>query len=75
MNSHSLTRLIYSTGNSIYYSAAKGILIIFVLTGIFEAQTVVAVDFKTYLQGARSEIRITRKAFAKTLWMRSLILN
>jgi tetratricopeptide (TPR) repeat protein len=56
MNSHSLTRLICSTGNSIYYSAAKGILIIFVLTGIFKAQTAVAVDFKTYLQGARSEI-------------------
>ena len=56
MNSHSLTRLICFTGNSIYYSAAKGILIILALTGNFEAQTAVAVDFKTYLQGARSEI-------------------
>jgi tetratricopeptide (TPR) repeat protein len=57
MNSHSLTRLICSIGHSIYYPAAKGILIIFVLTGIFEAQTAVAVDFKIYLQGARSEIK------------------
>jgi tetratricopeptide (TPR) repeat protein len=56
MNSHSLIRLFCSLGHSIYYSAAKGILIIFVLTGIFEAQISVAVDFKTYLQGARSEI-------------------
>ena len=61
MNSHSLRRLICSTGNSIYYSAAKGILIIFVLTGIFEAQIAIAVDFKTYLQGARSEVTHQKK--------------
>ena len=56
MNSHSSTRLICSVGHIIFYPAAKGLLIIFVLTGIFEAQTAVAVDFKTYLQRARAEI-------------------
>ena len=56
MNSHSSTRLVCSVGHSIFYSTAKVILIIFVLTGIFGIQTAVAVDFKTYLQGARSEI-------------------
>jgi tetratricopeptide (TPR) repeat protein len=56
MNSHSLTRLIWFIVNSIYYPAAKGLLFIFVLTGVFEAQRAVAVDFKTYLQRARSEI-------------------
>ena len=56
MNSHSSTRLVCSVGHSIFYSTAKVILIIFVLTGIFWIQTAVAVDFKTYLQGARSEI-------------------
>jgi tetratricopeptide (TPR) repeat protein len=56
MNSHSLTRLICSVGHSIFYPAVKGLLMIFLITGIFEAKTAVAVDFKTYLQGARSEI-------------------
>ena len=56
MNSHSPRRLSYSIGHSIFYSTAKVILIIFGLTGIFGIQTAVAVDFKTYLQGARSEI-------------------
>ena len=56
MNSHSSTHLVCSVGHSIFYSTAKVILIIFVLTGIFGIQTAVAVDFKTYLQGARSEI-------------------
>ncbi len=56
MCSYSPTRLICSVGHSIFYPAAKGLLIIFVLTGIFEPQTAVAVDFKTYLQGARAEI-------------------
>lgn len=56
MSSHSYTRLICSVGHSIIYSTAKVILIIFVLTGIFGIQTAVAVDFKTYLQGGRSEI-------------------
>jgi tetratricopeptide (TPR) repeat protein len=56
MNSHSPTRLICSVGHSIFYPIAKGLLIIFVLTGIFGTQTAVAVDFKTYLQRARAEI-------------------
>ena len=56
MNSHSFTRLFCSVGHSIICPTAKGLLIIFVLTGIFGTQTAVAVDFKTYLQGARSEI-------------------
>lgn len=56
MNSHSPTRLICSVGHSIFYPTEKVILILFVLTGILKAQTVVAVDFKTYLQGARAEI-------------------
>ena len=56
MNSHSSTRLVCSVSHSIFYSTAKVILIIFGLTGIFGIQTAVAVDFKTYLQGARSEI-------------------
>jgi tetratricopeptide (TPR) repeat protein len=56
MNSHSFTRLFCSVGHSIICPTAKGLLIIFVLTGIFGTQTAVAVDFKTYLKGARAEI-------------------
>lgn len=56
MSSHSFTRLFCSVGHSIFYSTAKVLLVIFVLTGIFWTQTAVAVDFKTYLQGARAEI-------------------
>jgi tetratricopeptide (TPR) repeat protein len=56
MSSHSSKRLFCSVGHSIFYPTAKGLLIIFVLTGIFETQTAVAVDFKTYLHGARAEI-------------------
>jgi tetratricopeptide (TPR) repeat protein len=61
MNSHSLTRLIFSIGHSIYYPAPKGILVIFLITGIFEAQISVAVDFTTYLQEAKSEITRHKK--------------
>jgi tetratricopeptide (TPR) repeat protein len=65
MNSHSLKCLICSIGHSIYYPVAKGILIVFVLTRIFEAQAAVAVDFKTYLQGARSEIKHHKEIIRK----------
>lgn len=56
MISHYFKRLLCSVGHSIFYPAAKVILIIFVLTMIWKTQAAVAVDFKTYLQGAQAEI-------------------
>ncbi|MBC8287536.1 MAG: tetratricopeptide repeat protein [Nitrospinae bacterium] len=56
MNSYSRKRPSYSVGHSIFYPVAKGLFVIFALSGIFESQAALAVDFKTYLQGARAEI-------------------
>ena len=61
MNSHPFTCLLCSDGHSIFYPVAKVILIIFVLTGSLKAQLAVAVDFKTYLKGARAEIARHKK--------------
>lgn len=56
MNSHSYTRLVCSVGHSIFYSTVKVVLIFLLLTGVWKVQAAVAVDFKTYLQGAQAEI-------------------
>ena len=56
MNSHSLRTLFYCTGHNIFYSSAKGVFLFFALSIILESHTALAVDFKTYLQGARAEI-------------------
>ena len=53
-NSH--TSPLCSVGHSIFCPPAKVILIIFVLSMILRTQGAVAVDFKTYLEGARAEI-------------------
>jgi tetratricopeptide (TPR) repeat protein len=42
--------------HSIFYLVAKGLFMIFGISLIFEPQLGLAVDFKTYLQGARAEI-------------------
>ena len=61
MNFHSLRSLFYSIGLSISNPVAKGLFYIFALSIIFEPQAVLAVDFKTYLQGVRAEISYHQK--------------
>jgi tetratricopeptide (TPR) repeat protein len=56
MNSHSPRRLSCYIGHSIFYSSAKGVFVIFALSIIFDLRVALAVDFKTYLERARSEI-------------------
>ena len=56
MNSHSPRRLSYLIGDSIFYSSAKGVFVIFSLSLIFDLRVALAVDFKTYLERARAEI-------------------
>ena len=56
MNSYSRKRPFCSVGHSIFYPAAKGLFVILALSGIFESQAALAVDFKTYLQGVRAEV-------------------
>ena len=61
MNFHSLRSLFCSIGLSIFNPVAKGLFCIFSLSIIFEPQSVLAVDFKTYLQGVRAEISYHQK--------------
>ena len=61
MNFHSLRSLFCSIGLSIFNPVAKGLFYIFSLSIIFEPQSVLAVDFKTYLQGVRAEISYHQK--------------
>ncbi len=56
MNPYSLNRLFCSVGHSIFIPAAKGIFAILVFSGIGGPQAALAVDFKTYLEGAQAEI-------------------
>ena len=48
-------------GNSIFYSSAKGVFVIFALSIIFELRIALAVDFKTYLERTRAEISYHKK--------------
>ncbi|MBT3923849.1 MAG: tetratricopeptide repeat protein [Nitrospina sp.] len=52
------TFLSFWKGHTIIYSVAKGLFVLLVLTGILAAQVkeTLAIDFKTYLQGAKAEI-------------------
>jgi tetratricopeptide (TPR) repeat protein len=56
MNSPSFKSLHCSDVHSIFYPLVKGILVVFGLSGIVGPQLALAVDFKTYLKGARAEI-------------------
>ena len=52
------TFLSFWKGHTIIYSVAKGLFVLLVLSGILAAQVkeTLAIDFKTYLQGAKAEI-------------------
>jgi len=52
-------------GNSIFYSSAKGVFVIFALSIIFELRIALAVDFKTYLERTRAEISYHKKIINK----------
>lgn len=56
MNPQTDIRLLIPVGDSIFYPVAKALFTIFVLSGMLEPQVAQALDFKTYLQGARAEI-------------------
>ena len=58
MTSHLLNRFFYSVGHSIFHPLAKGLFVLLVLTGVLGAQLkeTLAMDFKTYLKGAKTEI-------------------
>ena len=58
MTSHLLNRFFYSVGHSIFHPLAKGLFVLLVLTGVLGAQLKEppAMDFKTYLKGAKTEI-------------------
>lgn len=58
MTSHLLNRFFYSVGHSIFHPLAKGLFVLLVLTGVLGAplKEPLAMDFKTYLKGAKTEI-------------------
>ncbi len=58
MTSHLLNRFFYSVGHSIFHPLAKGLFVLLVLTGVLGAQLKepLAMDFKTYLKGTKTEI-------------------
>jgi tetratricopeptide (TPR) repeat protein len=58
MTSHLLNRFFYSVGHSIFHPLAKGLFVLLVLTGVLGAQLkeTLAMDFKTYLKGTKTEI-------------------